>query len=127
MRGTRLRLTAKVKAQEVSEWAGLWMRVDGVSGPHLAFDNMHDRPIKGTTDWVLCSIVLEVPEHAKAIAFGVLLNGPGSVWVNGFEFKKVGPEIPITGQPELPSAPVNLDFQSSFVRAPDLAFRCARS
>ena len=31
-------------------WAGLWMRVDK-GKDMVAFDNMQDRPIKGTTDW----------------------------------------------------------------------------
>ena len=55
------------------------MRVDGPdSGRHLAFDNMLDRPIKGTTDWTRYAVVLDVDKTAVAIAFGVLAGGEGS-------------------------------------------------
>jgi hypothetical protein len=46
-RGKRLRLSGYVKATGISNWAGLWMRVDGPTGQPLAFDNMQGRPIKG--------------------------------------------------------------------------------
>src|SRR5262245_64062888 len=45
-RGKRLRLTGYIKAENLSDWAGLWMRIDG-DGKTLAFDNMQPRPVKG--------------------------------------------------------------------------------
>ena len=50
-RGQRLRLSALVRSETVEQWAGLWMRVDGIGRGSLAFDNMRDRAITGTTDW----------------------------------------------------------------------------
>jgi hypothetical protein len=47
-KGKRVRLSGLVKSEEVVGWAGLWMRVDQ-STEMVAFDNMHDRPIKDTT------------------------------------------------------------------------------
>ena len=38
--GKRLRLTAWVKAADVRDWAGVWMRVDGSGTKSLAFDNI---------------------------------------------------------------------------------------
>lgn len=110
-RGKRLRLTAYAKTLDVSGWAGLWMRIDGPSGPSLAFDNMQDRPIRGTTDWAPYSVVLDVPDRAQAIAFGVLLNGAGSTWVDDFDFEVVGPAVATSGKPPLPSSPQNLGFE----------------
>ena len=48
--GKRVRMTGLVKSENVATWAGLWLRVDqsGSQQP-LSFDNMGDRPIKGTT------------------------------------------------------------------------------
>ena len=111
-RGKRLRLTSYVKTNDVTGWAGLWMRVDGSSAPSLAFDNMQDRPIKGTTNWVQYSVVLDVPDSAQAIAFGVLLHGAGSAWVDDFNFEVVGPEVATSGKPSLPSTPQNLGFEN---------------
>ena len=110
-RGKRLRVTAFVKTLEVTGWAGLWMRVDGPSGHSIALDNMQDRPIKGTTDWTQYSVVLDVPERAQAIAFGVLLHGAGTTWLDDFAFEMVGPLVATTGKPPMPSTPQNLGFE----------------
>jgi hypothetical protein len=90
-RGARVRLTAYVKAENVRGWAGLWMRVDdaGVGTKPLAFDNMEDRPIKGTSDWTPYSIVLDVPPQAKGLALGVLLQGEGHVWMDDVVIESV--------------------------------------
>ena len=76
-RGKRLRLTGYVKSDSVADWAGLWMRVDSLERTSPAFDNMGDRKIEGTTDWTKYTIVLDVPEDASAIAFGLLMSGKG--------------------------------------------------
>ncbi len=98
--GTRVRMTAWVKAENVADWAGLWMRVDGAdrgtSGQSLRFDNMQKRPITGTRDWQQYEIVLDVPANASAIAFGILLQGTGAVWLNDVVFMLVGTAIPTT-------------------------------
>ena len=46
----RIRFSAEVRATGVTEWAGLWMRVDDDKHESPSFDNMSDRPIVGTTD-----------------------------------------------------------------------------
>jgi hypothetical protein len=74
------------------------MRVDKGTGPGVAFDNMQDRPIKGTTSWLRYDVVLDVPSDADDIAFGVLLAGTGKIWLNGIEFEVVGSEVPTTGE-----------------------------
>jgi hypothetical protein len=110
---TRLRMSAYVRTADVEQWAGLWMRVDGSNGGMLAFDNMQTRSISGTTEWRLYHVVLDVPEAADSIAFGVLLVGPGRVWLDAVTFEPVGRDVPTTGAevPTLqPTAPVNLDF-----------------
>jgi hypothetical protein len=112
--GKRVRLRAWVKSQDVSEWAGLWMRVD--KGQTMAaFDNMQGRPIKATQGWQTYDVVLDVPEDATGISLGVLLSGAGEVWMNHVAFEAVGKEEPLTspgpGQtPSLPVRPVNLNF-----------------
>ncbi len=82
--GKRVKLTAKVKTADVLEGSGLWFRVDGVSGKELGFDNMYDRPITGTTGWKEYSIVLDVPEDAKYLAYGFMVGGEGKAWMKDF-------------------------------------------
>ena len=109
--GKRLRYSAWVKASKVNDWAGLWMRVDGKDRPNtLSFDNMQDRPIKGTSDWKQYAIVLDVPEDSKAIAFGILVSGPGTVWIDDISFEVVDASVPTTGQSGKPK-PANLNFE----------------
>jgi hypothetical protein len=113
--GKRLRFSAAVKSEGVQNWAGLWMRVDKVSGgTPLAFDNMQDRPIKGATDWQSYAVVLDVPQDATGVFFGVLLNGPGSVWMSDVKVDVVGTDVPTTGKtnPARPKGPINLNFEN---------------
>ena len=80
-----------IRAQAVElGWVGLWRRVDGRDagpGGMLAFDNMHDRPVTGTTDWARHEIVLDVSEEAEAVFFGMLLNGKGTAWVDDLKLE----------------------------------------
>jgi hypothetical protein len=96
--GKRMRFSAYVKARDVKDWAGLWMRVDGAGGcgTALAFDNMNARPIKGSRDWARYEVVLDVAKDAKNICLGLLLQGPGKVWLSGVSFEPVGTAVPIT-------------------------------
>jgi len=108
--GKRVRLRAWVRSEDVSQWAGLWMRVDKGSAS-VAFDNMESRAIKGSTGWTSYDVVLDVPRDATNVSIGVLLTGPGEVWMNGVKFEAVGLDVPVTGAPPETSGPANLDFQ----------------
>jgi hypothetical protein len=110
--GKRVRFSAFVKTQGAQDWAGLWMRVDRGT-TQVAFDNMQNRPIKGTTDWRRYDVVLNVAQDATGIFFGVLLAGSGSVWINNAKFEVVGPTVLTTDGDVLlkPDEPTNLDFE----------------
>jgi beta-lactamase regulating signal transducer with metallopeptidase domain len=115
--GKRVRFSAAVKSEDVNDWAGLWMRVDSGPVPAVAFDNMQDRPIKGTSDWQNYQVVLDVPKDATGIAFGVLLSKSGAVWLSSVKFETVGTDVPTTGRvipppPPLPQGPTNLNFEN---------------
>ncbi len=113
--GKRVRMSAWVKSEKVMGWAGLWMRVDGPEASQmLAFDNMQSRPIKGTSEWSQYQIVLDVAPEAKDIAFGILLDGTGGVWLDEINFEVVDQSVPTTGTGaggELAAKPKNLDFE----------------
>ena len=117
-RGKRVRMSGYVKSKEASDWAGLWMRVDGAKKEEtLAFDNMQDRAIKGTTDWKKYEIVLDVPENSEMVALGLLLSGKGQVWMDDLQFGVVGKDVPTTGRTMAGAAsgaakaPLNLNFE----------------
>jgi hypothetical protein len=112
--GKRVRFSAFVKSENIQSWAGLWMRVDGKAGQTpLAFDNMQDRPVKGTSAWRNYEVVLDVPAGATGIYLGILLDGPGTVWMNGVRFEEVPADISTTDRikaPPQPQGPTNLGF-----------------
>lgn len=111
--GKRIKMTAYVKSKDVSDWAGMWMRVDSkYSREALSFDNMQDRPIKGTSDWTKCEIILDVPEESSTLNFGILLSGAGKVWFDDIKFEVVSKlESKETSANTLNKKPINLNFK----------------
>jgi hypothetical protein len=107
-KGRRLRLMAYVKAEGVKAWTGLWMRIDGEDRRMLGFDNMHDRGISGTRDWAKYEVVLDVPDAAQGVAFGVMLVGTGTVWISNVKLEVVSADVATTGGSL--QGPTNLDF-----------------
>lgn len=111
-RGKRVRFSGLLKTQDAKR-AQMWMRIDGAPGQKpLAFDNMDDRPLSGSSSWTRCEIVLDVPMEAQAIAFGFFLSGPGQVWADAFKLDVVSEAQAVTGaMAKLPADPVNLGFE----------------
>jgi hypothetical protein len=62
----------------------------------------------------LCQVVLDVPNEATGIFFGVTLNGAGNVMMSDAKIESVGLDVETTAKPmperPIPSAPTNLDF-----------------
>jgi hypothetical protein len=112
--GRRIMLSGYVKSENIDQWAGLWMRVDGrKGGSSLAFDNMMDRPITGSTEWERYEVVLDVAVEAGNIAFGFLLSGTGALWADGLTIEEVSENKPVTGSTRTPqNTPQNLDFEN---------------
>jgi hypothetical protein len=93
--GQRVRFRARLRTRDLSNWGGLWMRIDGKDGNSLALYNSQDRPIKGTTGWQARNVVLDVPPDAARIVFGVLGVGTGQVWMEPLDVETVGREVPV--------------------------------
>ena len=107
--GKRARFNGYIKTEGViNGFAGLWWRVDGASGV-LAFDNMQDRGVTGTTDWKHYNIELPVAADAKNINFGAILTGKGTAWFDGLS-------VELDGAPYLEQTAFDLDFESSAPR-----------
>ena len=110
--GKRIRMTGFIKSTDLSDWAGLWLRVDQYgSREDLAFDNMEDRGIKGTTAWTKYEIVLDVPTNASELSYGALLSGTGQIWFDNISFEIVDKSVKTTGAESVPDEPTNLDFE----------------
>ena len=112
-KGKRIKLSCFIQTKNVKGMAGLWMRIDSNDGDTLQFDNMSNRPIKGTTGWNYYTVVLDVPPAAGGIYFGVILQGSGEVWMDEFKLEEVDKKVPTTNliaTDSLPLEPVNLNF-----------------
>jgi hypothetical protein len=110
--GRRVRYSAMVRTSEVTDWAGLWLRVDGPTGT-LVIDNMQDRALRGTTAWTEAAIVLDVTEQATKLLFGALLDGAGAVDLSRLRFEEASEDTPTTTaiiMSPLPDEPQSLDF-----------------
>ncbi len=81
--GKKITLYGFVKTENVTDgYAGLWMRID----PSIAFDNMNEKGIKGTTEWQKYEITLNLkPEKTTQIVIGGLLVGKGKMWLDDFQ------------------------------------------
>jgi hypothetical protein len=109
--GQRVRMSAYMKSENVTNWAGLWLRVDQLEPrKELAFDNMQDRPVKGKTDWTKYEIVLDVPKNASNLVYGALIDGTGQIWFDDVNFEMVDSTVAVTGIHKK-SEPINTDFE----------------
>lgn len=95
-RGRRVQVKAELRAGSIDGWAGVWMRVDGKDEQVLSFDNMQDRALRGTTAFQWHTVILNIPMEAERISFGILLHGPGAVFIREIVFSEVMPSVPVT-------------------------------
>lgn len=118
-RGQRIRYSAFVRRRGVTgTGAGLWMRIDGYGGT-IVLDNMMTRPLRGTADWTLVSVVLDVPKDAVGIMYGLLLSSGGEVWIDDASIDVVGADVPATMAPSPDPNPANVDqMRLMYARAP---------
>ena len=130
--GVLVRYSGYLKTADVRGWAGLWMRVDSITGESLAFDNMAtpvDRSIAGSTGWTQYEIVLEVPPEASEIWFGFLLSGTGTVWGDDLSLETLNTTSG-TAAPEAAAVkpvPVTASRLTSLVRSTDDAVFVGRA
>jgi len=82
-------LDKAVDTDAFTGWAGLWMRADGGSR-QLAFDNMHDRAIRGTTPWTDYAIELSIPDGTEWLNFGFVLDGGGAMFMRDAKLSSRG-------------------------------------
>ena len=116
--GEQLELSGYLRTENVSDFAGLWMREDG-DGGSVAFDNMQRRQLKGTNDWAEYSIVLPLEKSAKRLTFGILAAGTGKVWADDLRLLVDGKSILQVPRVEQPKTVLDLDRQFDALRDPE--------
>lgn len=117
--GKKVRFAAEIKTDKVQDSAGLWMMDEAADDKVVAFDDMSNRGITGTTEWKKCSIVLVVPQESQTLYVGFILKGGGTAWIRNPQFDLADPNEKSTAIPfqlakfslrRLDKAPENLGF-----------------
>lgn len=102
-----------LKAEEVDDFAGFWMRQDGVERS-LQFVSMEtENRLSGTTDWEGYAVQLPLDPRADRLFFGVVLRGTGTVWADDLDIIVDG--FPIEQAPRRQEeGPTVLDIDRQF-------------
>ena len=96
LKNVRIRVSAWLRTRE-AQGALLFVRVDGaVAG--LDFANTADDPVSGTSEWTRRELVVDVPDDALGVTFGLMLGGTGTVWIDDVVLDVVSPATPRSGQ-----------------------------
>jgi C-terminal processing protease CtpA/Prc len=106
--GSTLELRGFLRTEDVKDWAGLWLREDGDAGS-VEFDNMQNRPVKGTTDWTEYTVRLPIDAKGRKLVFGALLVGEGKVWVDDLQLFVDGTPIKDVPKVERPKTVLDTD------------------
>ena len=106
--GARLELSGFLRTENVTGFAGLWMREDGDGGV-VAFDNMESRRLNGTTGWTEYTIALPLAPGAKRLIFGVLAAGGGRVWADNLRLLVDGKPVASVARLEPERTVLDLD------------------
>lgn len=86
LHGQRMKISCEISSEELSDWAGMWLRIDSEDSV-LYFNNMSGDPIKNTSNFKNYNISTIVPMNAKWINYGFLIQGSGSIDIKNFNFQ----------------------------------------
>lgn len=98
--GQRLRLSAQVQGDALSQWGGIWLRGDVGQEIGRVFDNMELRPLQGSFGWREASVVLQIPKAVDSLHFGAMLTGGGTLRATQFKLEIVPDSVPETQGPK---------------------------
>ncbi len=108
--GAKVEIRAFLKTENVVGWAGLWIRLDGDSGP-VGFKNHQDLNLHGTSEWAEYSLELDLTPQATQLFFGALLAGTGRVWIDDVRLLVDGEPLSEAPKAEIPETVIDHDAE----------------
>ncbi len=90
--GRRVRYTVPLRTEN-AQGAGIWFVV--FSGERVVGFGRTSRPINGTTKWNKYDVILDLPQDATRLVYGLSMNGTGKIWSDGMDITAIG-DIPQT-------------------------------
>ena len=104
--GKSIELRGFLRTENVTGYAGLWMRQDNGS-EMLSLENMESQQLKGTHDWAEYKITLPVHADTRSLVFGFLMAGTGKAWADDLQILVDG--RPLWDVSKTPTATTVLD------------------
>jgi C-terminal processing protease CtpA/Prc len=117
--GKAIELRGFIRRENVTGYAGMWLRQDGPVGGTLQLDNMQDRHLDGTADWAEYSIRMPLDPQARQLFFGFLLGGAGKAWVDDMQLLVDGK--PVWDLPKIERPKTLLDTDAEFAQGSKIA------
>ncbi len=137
LKGKRVELSADLRVKGAKRGAVLSIRADdaqgrliGIETLYLGYDADHaehgagmKRGPMGDIDWSTAQVLLDVPDQARTVTYGVSLAGSGQLWVDNVRLEVIAQRISADAgvvinpfgikaeRSELTSSPRNLDFE----------------
>lgn len=119
LRGKRVEFSVDLRTLGATRGANVLLRAEDANGRTVAFDNMQSygsdgRPdqfvnlgVKGTTEWSTQHVVVDIPDSARVITYGVSMFGGGKVWLDNAHIEVVSNDMPTTAVDALRPATLN--------------------
>jgi len=102
VRGKRVEFSVDLRTRGATRGANLLLRAEDANGRTVAFDNMQtsygadrrpdqliNRGVKGNTEWSTQHVVVDIPNEAQVITYGVSLFGGGKAWIDNARIEVV--------------------------------------
>ena len=110
VRGKRVEFSVDLRTRGATRGANLLLRAEDEHGITVAFDNMWmsygaerrpdqliNRGVTGDSDWSTQHVVVEIPDSARVVTYGVSLDGGGKAWIDNARIEVVTRDMAITG------------------------------
>jgi hypothetical protein len=112
-RGKRVRITEYIKFDGASTDARFEVYA---FGPHNTTLQSDSQPLYSTARWQKRDTVLYVPEDSDRIAYGVVLEGQGQVWIDDVQLEIVDSQMLLASADQsVEQQPTNLDFETGSI------------
>jgi len=97
-RGKRVRYSAQVRTRKIAPEfrASLWLRAQDINGLVVAFQDMNGRMIAGNSEWSEQSIVLDMPQDASVMLYGIFGVNEGTLWIDDVRISTVDQTVALT-------------------------------
>jgi hypothetical protein len=89
LRGHTIRISTFVRSESIRDSATFWFRGYGRGASPLRLDGNTVVVPRGSSEWRREELLVDLPQAAETVAFGISLNGSGRVWIDDLQLEPV--------------------------------------